>query len=365
MSLSLSDRAALFGDRTAVIETGEGERTVYSYVDLDSFVERFARKLTGLGVGSGDRIALLSRNRIEVLGCVFAARRLGCSLAPLSPYRSKDEIARLVERLEPSTVLHEDAQSDRLRKVGEATTFGELSDTDPAEYEPGERGADDPWLLVHDASEEPSVYTYSPDAVERNCIAGAVTWGLSGARTANLLSLARPDGLLVGTLPTLYAGGCVLLHRAFRPDRALALIERADATHVYGTPLEFDRLADAEGFEPANFASVAAFHSSAPLPAELHDSYLLQGQPVGRLFGTPAAPHLLAFLPERADAAENRESVGRPVPGCTVRIVDGRLEARGPVVADGTLDERFDGWVETGIEASRDDGGDYRVEEDA
>lgn len=361
MTVSLSRRADLFGDRTAVIETSENAR--YSYAELDALAERLARKLAGLGVERGDRIALLSRNRIEVLACVFSTRRLGCALAPLSPYRSKSEIADLVSRIDPHTVLHEEAQSDRLRKVRETMSFGELSDTDPAEYEPAGTIMADPWLLIHSAEDDPSIYVLSVDAVERNCIAGTVTCGLSGARTANLISLFRADGLLVGTLPTLYAGGTLLLHRAFRPDSALAMIERHDATHVYGTPVELDRLSEAKEFETANFASVEAIYSSAPLSPELHDAYLVGGQPVGRLFGTPAAPHSLAFLPDREDVVEKGDSVGRPVPDCEARVSEGQLEARGPVVADGTLDEEFDGWVETGLRARRDDEGDYWIEE--
>lgn len=361
MTVSLSRRADLFGDRAAVIETSENER--YSYADLDSLTERFARKLSGLGVESGDRIALLSRNRIEVLALVFATHRLGCALALISPYRSKSEIASLIETLDSHTVLHEEAQSDRLRKVRETTSFGELGDTDPAEYERVKTGTNDPWLLFHSTDENPTVYTFSPNAVEWNCVSEIATCGLGRPRTTNLTSLFRADGLLVGTLPAFYAGGTVVLHRAFRSDPALAMIERHDVTHVYGTPVEFDRLTEAEGFETANFASVEALYSSAALSPDLHDAYLVQDQPVGRLFGTAAVPHLLTFLPERGDVVEKGDSVGRPVFDCDVRVSEGQLEANGKVVAEGTIEEGFDGWVETGVQATRDDDGDYWIEE--
>lgn len=361
MTVSLSRRADFWGNRTAVIETSENER--YSYTDLDALAERFARKLSGIGVESGDRIALLSRNRIEVLALVFASRRLGCALAPISPYCSKSEIADLIERLDPHTVIHEEAQSDRLRKVRETTSFGELGDADPAAYEHVEDG-DDPWLLLHSTDEGQTIFRFSPSAVEWNCVTEIVTLGIGRPRTANLTSFVRPDGLLVGTLPTLYAGGTVVLHRAFRPDPALSMIERHDVTHVYGTPVEFDRLTEAEGFETANFASVEAFYSSAPLAPGLHDAYLVQDQPVGRLFGTAAVPHILTFLPERDDVAEKGNSVGKPVFDCSVRISDGQLEVNGTVVAEGTLEATFDGWVETGVQARRDDDGDYWIEEE-
>lgn len=357
MTLSLSRRATLWGERPAVIDTSEGRR--YSYTDLDSLAERFARKLSGRGVESGDRIALLSRNRIEILALVFAARRLGCSLALVSPYRSKSAIATLIGRLDPTLVVHEEAEADRLRKVRATTNLGELSDTEGAGYE-ADGSTTDPWLLFQPPDgDDSTVYVYTATNAEWNCIAGTTVWELSGARVANLLTLSRPDGLLVGVLPALYAGGTVLLHRAFRPDPALSLIERYDATHVYGTPLEFDRLVDSNGFSMANFASVEAFYSSAPLPADRHDSYLVAGHPVGRSVGTPAIPHLSVFSPERGDVGEKAGCIGRPVPDCEVRLAEGRLEARGPLVAARTLEERFGGWVETGLRAKRDDEGDY------
>lgn len=362
MTVSLSRRAALWGERPAVIDTSEGRR--YSYAELDSLAERFAHKLSGRGVESGDRIALLSRNRVETLALVFATRRLGCALAFVSPYRSKFAIAELVDRLDPHLVLHEEAEADRLRKVRATTNLGELSETEGADYEAGD-SATDPWLLFQSPDEDdPAVYVYTATNAEWNCIAGVTVWGLNRARVANLLSLSRPDGLLVGVLPALYAGGCVLLHRAFRPDPALSLIERHDATHVYGTPVEFDRLTDAKEFPMANFASVEAFYSSAPLSAEVHDDYLVAGQPVGGLFGTPAVPHLLALSPDRDDLVEKTESVGRAVPDCETRLTNGRLEARGPVVAEGTLEGRFEEWVETGLHARRDEEGDYWLVED-
>lgn len=359
MTISLSSRADLWGERTAVIETSEGRS--YSYAALDALAERFARKLAGRGVGRGDRVALLSRNRIELLACVFAARRLGVALALLSPRLSKSTMADRVSRLDPRIVLHEAAQSDRLRKVRETTAFEELTETDPGEYEPAE-SMTEPWLSFHPGDGERPVYTFSEAAVEWNCLSETTSLGLGRPRAANLAPLFRTDGLLVGTLPTLYTGGSVLLHRAFRPDPALSLIERHDATHVYGTPLEFDRLTGAEGFATANFASVEAFYSSAPLPPELHDAYLVQNRPVGRLFGTPAAPHIFAFPPERGDVVEKADSVGRPLLDCEVRIADGRLEVRGPAVAEGTLDGEFDGWIETDLRARRDGEGDYWIE---
>ncbi|ADJ14983.1 AMP-binding protein [Halalkalicoccus jeotgali] len=362
MTVSLSRRATLWGDRTAVIDTNENRR--YSYADLDALADQLAGKLAGLGVGPGDRVALLSRNRIEVLAIAFAVRRVGCALAFVSPYRSKSAISDLVDRVDPETVLHEEAESDRLRKVPSTTSFAELSQGEGADYERAD-SPPEPWLLFQSPDEADStVHAYSTESVERNCIAGITTWGFGRPWVANLTSFFRADGLLVGVLPALYVGGTVLLHRAFRPDPALELIERHDATHVYATPLEFDRLTDADGFETANFASVEAFYSSAPLPAECHDAYLLADHPVGRLFGTAAAPHLLTFLPEREDALEKGDSVGRPVLDCEVRLSEDRLEARGPVVAEGTLEERFEGWIETGLRARRDDDGDYWIEAD-
>ena len=59
-------------------------RVTLSYAKLDARASRLAGGLRAAGVQPGDRIALLSENRLEVLELVLAAAMLGAIVACLN-----------------------------------------------------------------------------------------------------------------------------------------------------------------------------------------------------------------------------------------------------------------------------------------
>ena len=74
-------RASLSPDRMATVDDAPGSR--YSYADLDRWASRTARLLAAHGVESGERVALVSRTRIEPFDLFFATGKTGGVLAPL------------------------------------------------------------------------------------------------------------------------------------------------------------------------------------------------------------------------------------------------------------------------------------------
>jgi len=76
-----------------------------TYATLDARVDRLARALAGLGVGRGDRVAILSENRIEYVEAAFAAARLGAILCALNWRLARRELAHCVALVDPSVAL--------------------------------------------------------------------------------------------------------------------------------------------------------------------------------------------------------------------------------------------------------------------
>ncbi len=74
----------LFRDRAranaADLAVVDGDRSL-TYAELDERVNRLANGLRGLGVGHGDRIAMLARNRLEYVEVELAAAKLGAITA--------------------------------------------------------------------------------------------------------------------------------------------------------------------------------------------------------------------------------------------------------------------------------------------
>src|SRR6202047_1229999 len=80
-----------------------------TYPDLFGRALRVARGLRELGVGAGDRVALLLRNSIEFLEASIATVPLGASAVPINWHWRGDEIAHvLLDSGAKVLVLHAD-----------------------------------------------------------------------------------------------------------------------------------------------------------------------------------------------------------------------------------------------------------------
>jgi acyl-CoA synthetase (AMP-forming)/AMP-acid ligase II len=73
--------AEKYPDKLAVSREGRDSRT---WAELNANVNRLAHALAGLDVGQGDRVSLLSKNRIECYEAFFACAKLGAIYAPIN-----------------------------------------------------------------------------------------------------------------------------------------------------------------------------------------------------------------------------------------------------------------------------------------
>lgn len=361
MTLSIERRGALWRDRTAIVDVSEDRlyapaETVderrYSYVDLAALSEHAAGALAATGVGTGDTVCVLSRNRVAVVALFFACRRLGATFAPISHRLTPANVGRPLDRLDPTIVVHESAQRDLVREVppSQSATFEDLADADvdpdgseaAARFDGARAEGEDtaPALALHGDSGTP-IATFTADAVERNCVAAATTWGFGrGDRSPLVVPLSTYDGLLRVALPMVYAGGTLLVDRAFDPGDTLAAIDREEATFLAGRTAEFRELAKADD---GPLSSIEWAVSETPVPDEVADAFLERGIEFTRASGRLECPN--AFGAIERDPAAIGADVGGPVLDCDARLVDaddvvsgpgeGVLELSGPVLASG------------------------------
>ena len=79
----LGRRARLSPTARAVIDATDGERAL-DFAAWDRQVNRTARLLQQLGVGRGDRVAVLARNSLAFLDLWLACGKLGAVLQPFN-----------------------------------------------------------------------------------------------------------------------------------------------------------------------------------------------------------------------------------------------------------------------------------------
>jgi acyl-CoA synthetase (AMP-forming)/AMP-acid ligase II len=97
----LRRHAAVRGDKTAYVIGSE--RPTYRAFHARS--NQVARALARLGVGRGDRVAVLAPNRVEYPILYFAVVKLGAIVVPLNARFTAPEVARIVTHAEAETLV--------------------------------------------------------------------------------------------------------------------------------------------------------------------------------------------------------------------------------------------------------------------
>ncbi len=241
--------------------------------------------------------------------------------------------------------------------------------------------ADASWFLMYTSGTtgQPKavMQTYQMSAV--NAFHVTQAFGLrEGDTTLNFLPLFHTAGIQLVTLPTLMAGGTVIMLPGFDDTRALELMPRLDI--FFAVPAVYQQLALHPAFEGADLARVRSWGcGGAPLSDVLVERYAAKGVLVCNGYGmTETGP--TAFIAAREDALSKIGSVGKPQLLLDVRIVDadgadvaegesGEIWMRGPGLTPGYWKKpeetakayTADGWLKSGDTGRRDADGCYYV----
>ncbi|MBC7767742.1 MAG: AMP-binding protein [Phycisphaerales bacterium] len=384
-------RAALTPHRIAFEDALSG-RTL-TYAQLDDRAARAAAVLAALGVGREDRVAILCRNRIEFFEIMFACGKLGAVLVPLNWRAPAVELVPLLNDCTPKALIYgaEDAQSARaLKRDGMASLA--LDPLGPTSYERLLSAAsplrtcarwegDAIWALIYTSGTTGApkgvIQTYQMAVV--NAFHVTQAFGVTGGDTTlNFLPLFHTAGIQLVTLPTLIAGGTVIVMRGFDEARALEAMPRLDV--FFGVPAVYQQLALHPAFERADLSRVRAWGcGGAPLSDVLVERFAAKGVRVCNGYGmTETGPTAFVAAPE--DALTKIGSVGKPQMLLDVRIVDaggndvaigesGEIWMRGPGLTPGywrrpeETAKAFtpEGWLRSGDTGRRDGDGCYYV----
>ncbi len=101
----LTRPAALYPDRVAVVFEGVS----LTFRELEGLANALAHGLRGLGIGRGDRVALLMTNRPEYVVSFFALARLGAVPSPMNPsYREREVAYQLADAQATAVIVQPD-----------------------------------------------------------------------------------------------------------------------------------------------------------------------------------------------------------------------------------------------------------------
>ncbi|MFZ5467897.1 MAG: o-succinylbenzoate--CoA ligase [Myxococcota bacterium] len=317
---------------------------------------RWTGALAARGVGPGDVVAVLSRNRAEVVFLFHAVGQLGAALAPLNTRLTAVELAPMVERLRPRLLFADKQLAGRLAGVEVLEGFADGA-APHAGVTPAEPSRARAILFTSGTSGTPKAAVLTSANLLASARASAQHLGPSPpARWLACLPLFHIGGLAMLVRAEL-EGGSVVLHDGFDPERVNAAIDGGDVSHVSLVGTTLAALLEARG--PRRFPSSlrVVLVGGGPVSVELLSQARELGAPALHTYGlTEASSQVATERPAEADGT----TCGPPLPGTEVRVTsEGEIEVRGPTVMQGYLGEAPLGgaWFRTGDLGSLDERG--------
>jgi acyl-CoA synthetase (AMP-forming)/AMP-acid ligase II len=330
----------------------------WTYRELNEAAARLANGLRSLGVGRGDRVALLGRNSVEWVVAYFAAAKAGAILVPASYWYKSAELAHVLRDSGAGVLIttadHADVARDaraELTRLGIVWIGGAATSDRDTTYAQliAHASPEEPAVEVHETDPHVILYTSGTTGAPKGAVLShrahvlhAATWAAETRAERDDVYLCtyplfHTGGTDCGILPPLYVGACVVVLPWPDADAILDAIERHRVTAFRAVPTMWKRLMARDDLERRDLSSLRrVIAGSDAMPPELiaeirrripHAAYLQN-------YGLTEAGPVLTFLrPEDPPSAYG--SNGLPHPQAEIRIV----EADGHPVPPGTVGE--------------------------
>ena len=391
----LTISTAIVPDRTALVF--EGARVTYE--GLQSRVNRLASALDSLGVGPGDRVAMLQVNCNQCIEAYFAAAKLDAVYVPLNFRARADELVHMLNDAAPKalfvggrytrlaqecapqmqSVQHfitlEDPvdgwlkYDDLIAQGEDIDRFPEGDDDDLTVilFTSGTTEFPKGVMLTHDSFSSyilNSVSPADPDEDERNIL------------TVPLYHIAGVQSVMAA----IFGGRTLVIQRQFDPKEWMQLVEGERANRAMMVPTMLKMLMDHPDFRSHDLSSLSIItYGAAPMPPEVIKRAIQEfpGMSFINAFGQTETAATITMLPPEDHMLAGSEadiekklrrltSIGKPLDDVDVRIFDedgdpvkigevGEIAARGARLMKGywgqeqaTAETIRDGWLFTG-----------------
>jgi fatty-acyl-CoA synthase len=403
-------RARLSPDSEGLIDATTGQR--YTYAELDRRANRTSRLLDTCGVASGERVAVLSRNRPELVDCFFATAKTGGVLAPLSHRLAADELVAMLDDVDPALFVVEEPFTDLAKRVlneedrefdcpvvglpsvpaegdgglalpDEWTAWDEAVPNDGSPVETTDVSMDDPHLFLHTGGSTgiPKETVLTHGSILWNSFNTITAWGLRPEDvTPMVFPMFHTGGWNVLTVPLFHLGATVILAREFEPGEVLHLVESEGATVLVAVPAVLRMMANHDDWADTDLSTLRfAKSGGGPCRESVMEAWWDRGVDLSQGYGlTECGPNNFAMPDEWP--REKADSVGVPAMHVDARVVDddgealpdgeiGELELASPHAADRywnnpkeTAETFGDGWISTGDLAREDTEGYFYIE---
>ena len=349
-----------YADRVAVADN----RISLSYAELRTTALRVASWLASHGIERGDRVLVVSNNRVEYLQVEHALVLGGFVRVAVAPRLHPVEVAGILADSSASCVVAEaewlaqagtefladyggrllvvgdEGDPTAERRLPDAVPFSKtVADTVGSMSFPPPLPDDTAWFIYTSGS------TGAPKGVVHTH--GSVTAMIAGTRWAmtsvdetdsavHTAPLAHVSGSVAWALTSV--GGCNRLLAKFGPEAVLDVVEQYDATMLPVVPTQLNMLTDYLTSTPRRIGSLRfiPYAGSAISPDRLDTATRLFGDALVQLYGSSECPMPLTALFHGDHVADVNSvglprfaSAGKPGPGVDIVIRDSAERSAG------------------------------------
>ena len=364
------------------IETHDG--LYYSWDDLDRATAKLANLLASLDLPEGARVAVQVEKSPEALFLYLATLRAGYVYLPLNTAYQEAEIDYFIGNAEPAVVVCSSANFGWVSKLAFRHGTGHVFTLDddrggtllaraaaqPDHFDTVQREPDDLAAILYTSGT--TGRSKGAMLTHRNLSSNAETlhkaWGWrSDDVLLHMLPIFHVHGLFVASHGALLAGAKMIWAPKFDMEQVLRFLPRS--TVMMGVPTYYVRMLQDQRFDEDTCRRMRLFVSgSAPLLLETFEAFRERtGHTILERYGMSETVMLVSNPYDASEGERIGGTVGRPLPGVSVRVVDGEgkpcpageigaVEVKGPNVFKGywrmpeKTREEFtaDGWFKTG-----------------
>jgi long-chain acyl-CoA synthetase len=282
----IAHHAAAFPDKRAVVCEGKAR----TWREFDRRINKIARTLASMGIGKGDKIAILAGNSIEYLETFMGGLRAGACVVPLSTMAAADALEKMLDDCDAKLLFLSDQYrvlvepyDSRLTKLipgGRIAYDFErpgwhdfetwLADTSDLAFEMPLGQLDD-FNIIYSSGTTGLPKGILHTHAMRDLLAVRFTVFDYGPDTISLASTPLySNTTLVAVLATLGVGGTTLLMPRFDVLKFLEIAQRERVTHAMLVPVQYQRILAHPDFDTYDLGAFKCkLSTSAPLRAHI------------------------------------------------------------------------------------------------
>ncbi|WP_218617970.1 AMP-binding protein [Cryptosporangium aurantiacum] len=384
-----------YDDRPAVLVDGE----TITYRGYREAVSRWTQAYRSIGLGPGDGVSILARNRPEVLFATGAGMLAGSRGTPLHPLGSLDDHAYVLDNAEIHTLVFDPALEEHVAALKQKAPGLErllaLGPSDLAEDLPALAARFAPEPLVAPQVDPESISSMSftggttgrPKGVLGTYRGGAELTRIQMAEwqfpdeVRFLVAAPLSHAAAAFTLPVLLKGGSFVVLPGFTPGGWIAAVAEHKITSTMIVPAMLYAILDHPDLATADTSSLETvfYGASAASPARLQQAIDRFGPVFYQFYGQNEAPMTVTVLRKEEHTPDKLATCGRPVPWVRAALLDencepvargeaGEICVQGPLVMNGynklpeeTAEAFRGGWLHTGDVAREDEDGYWTI----